>query len=87
MARKKKMRRMVSRANAITTPAKGIKRLGSLNSKIVCRRAGCGKRISRLAEKFNDPYCSRVCMALDTGIGIRSVKELFSEDFKKGARR
>lgn len=80
-------RRMARRTSEITKPTGGFRRLGALRSKRICLRAGCGQRISKLSEKFDDPYCSRVCMALDKGLQIKGVQELFSDEFKKGAKR
>lgn len=31
----------------------------------ICKRAGCGRKIPKLAHKFKDPYCSRVCLRID----------------------
>jgi hypothetical protein len=74
-------RRVAVSKSVVTMPSAKIRRLGGLKSKIVCKRNGCGKRISKLAEFHNDPYCSRVCMAKDKRLKIVSTKELFSKNF------
>ncbi len=71
------------RKNEVTTPSASIRRLGELKSKTTCRRKGCGRKISRLAEKFKDPYCSRTCMAADRGLRIPSAEDLLGEEFRR----
>jgi hypothetical protein len=63
-----RQRRRVSRKFAVTMPSAKIRRLGERKSKKVCKREGCGRRITKLAEFYNDPYCSRVCMSIALNI-------------------
>lgn len=53
--------------------------LTSLGRRLSLQRCYCGKRITMLAKKYGDPYCSRVCMRKSLGIPDKTDQSMKEE--------